>query len=108
MATINSRIHPILKEKFHELLKDELLAHVRFVDNGAYSSYSLFEYVEEWSKFARIVDTKLGEACGESVFTRKYNKDLLAQIQKIADEITPEDLVYAQERFKSAWLDGGF
>lgn len=109
MATINSRIKPILEERFHELLEDELFAHVGWhkTESGL-RSYHLFEYVEEWAKFGRVVDKRMKEETGENIFTRKYNKQLLGEIEEIVEEITSEDVIHAPERFKSAWLDGGF
>ena len=109
MATINKHINPILEDKFHELLQEEELAHVGFKDAGnGFRSYHMFEYVEEWAKYCRVVNGLLKEQTGEEIFTRKYNKKLLGQLQEIVDGITAEDVVNAKERFKSAWLDGSF
>lgn len=104
MSLPNSRILPIMEDRFHEMLSNPLFENVNYQKHEKYVSYSMFECSEEWSKFARVVDKKMKEQTGEGIFTRKYNKKLLGEIQEIVDNITPEEVKSANERFRT-WMD---
>jgi hypothetical protein len=106
MARPNKRVYEIMNTRFKELLTDEALSNVGYSSNGAFTSYSMFEYAEEWAKFARIVSKKLEEEAGEDIFTRKYNRNLLATLKNIVYNISAQDVSNAQERFKTYFLDG--
>ena len=108
---INKRIDKILKDRFHTLMEDEAFEHVGFKRTNVHGTimltYNMMEYVKEWAKYGKLVDTKFREQTGEDIFTRKYNKKLLGELQEIVDNVTPEELLNAEGRFKSRWLDGG-
>jgi hypothetical protein len=93
-----------MEDRFHEMLSNPLFDNVNYRVKEKWVTYSMIPYSEEWSKFARVLDKRMKEQTGEGIFTRKYNKKLLAEIQEIADNITPEDVKYANERFRT-WID---
>jgi hypothetical protein len=104
-AHINTRIRDTLKQRFeNEILENGEIPKVQWSKNGVFKSYSMFEYSENWAKFCRLVDKKMKENVGEGVFTRKYNKALLAQVENIAKNINGEDVINQQERFRT-WMD---
>ena len=64
----------------------------------------MIEYSVAWATFARIVDKELKALGEEGIFTRKYNKTLLANVQRIADKINGEKIHAQNDRF-GTWAD---
>jgi hypothetical protein len=101
---MNKRVTEVLRNAFHKMLDEGKFPMVQWEDTGVFKSYSMFEYSEYWSRFARIVDERLKEAGEEGVFTKKYNKPLLKKIADVCNNVTEDDVNAQRERFKT-WMD---
>ena len=104
MARPNKYLYEIMNKRFIEILENGELPEVRYENKGRFTSYSMIEYSVAWATFARIVDKELKALGHEGVFTRKYNKPLLLNLQTIVDRITGAWVQAANERF-GTWAD---
>jgi hypothetical protein len=101
---MNKRVKEVVQNRFHEMLDEGKFQKVRWSRTLNSYSYGMFEYSEYWSRFARLVDKRLKDIGEEGVFTKKYNKVLLAKIEDICANITEEEVLAHPERFKT-WMD---
>ena len=107
MLSVTKVINKIGQNAFHTMLEKGAFPEVNFSKSGGFTSYSLFDYSNKWSKFMKILDTwmkqeKLDEKLG--VFSRKHSADFLAKVERLAKDITPEDVENQVLRFHT-WCD---
>ena len=104
MARPNKHLYEIMDKRFTEILENGELPEVRYENKGKFRSYSMIEYSVAWATFARIVDKELKALGHEGVFTRKYNKPLLVDVQQIVNKIDGTKIHTQNDRF-GTWAD---
>ena len=116
MANIIKKVKTPLKEKFENLLiedrEGENVLNVNFAkgirSNGfRWSEYSLIQYSVAWSQFIAIVDEAMKNKKLDinGAWTRKSNKALLAEIDKISSKVTIKAIHERGDNRFRTWAD---
>ena len=103
---MNKRVYKVLNERYKEILRSGAFPKVAFSEWQGGQSYSMFEYTLNWTRFATVVHNQLLVIDPNGIFTKKYNKALLEQIEEITSGVTVEDIdAQGENRLKSKWMD---
>jgi len=107
MLSVTRAINKIGDKAFKTLLKSGAFPEIHYEEYPGGASYYMFEFSNKWSKFMKILDTwmkqeKLDERLG--IFSRKHSADFLAKVERLAKDITPEDVENQVLRFHT-WCD---
>ena len=116
MANMISKIKAPLKEKFENLLREdsegENILDVNFAkgyhENGiGWRSYSMIQYSVAWSQFIAIVnEAMINQKIDQNgTWTRKHNKALLSNIDKLVSGITIKAIHERGDNRFRTWAD---
>jgi hypothetical protein len=101
MLSITRVIEKIAQKAFEKMLLSGAFPDVNYSKSGGFVSYSMFAYCDKWGKFTKILDKWMKEELDPElgIFTRKHSAKFLAEVEKLANEITEADMLGQREHF---------
>jgi hypothetical protein len=106
MLKVTKAVHDVLIKRFHAMLNAGAFPEVEFSMAGGFKSYKLMEYSAKWATFAKVVDAVIKHDMqdGLGIFSRRRSKAFLSYLERIANEVTPAEVLDCNVRFKT-WTD---
>lgn len=104
---LTKAVHNVLSEKYESMLENGAFPEVKWekvrMPDYTSRSYSMFEYLEFWGRFTKLVDGIVKEHFGDAygVFTRKRSQAFLDELAKVIEPITENDVRFHKERFRT-------
>jgi len=107
MLKVTKAVHDVLIARFHAMLNSGAFPEVEFHTSGGFKSYKLMEYSGKWATFAKVIDRVIKHDMqdGLGIFSRRRSKAFLSYLERIANEVTPAEVLDCNVRFKT-WTDG--
>ena len=108
MATVNYLVHNVCEKHFIKMLENGAFPKIQYkVNKNGYTSYALYEYLEVWSRFMKLVDEWVRKNVDSvrGIYTRKRNQGIVDSLQEYVENITEKDISEYPERFGIKYYD---